>query len=213
MEDNHEDERGRTRLAEQARSLSEELLASSFDAILFAASFHYFSDPKALFGRCGELLVPAGMVLITDSWIYRDDGERAKARERSVAYYHQLGVPGMSPTGDGSRYFLYHHSHADTIDKPDPRDMGLVTAALVAGRTGDLSLLRDDLRPDPMMVAMPQGGLGEEQSHETRAAGADVTLPVSCQKLQTSTVGPAPEMVAPSAPSSPASAASCIERE
>ena len=28
MEDNHEDERGRERLAEQARSLSEELLAS-----------------------------------------------------------------------------------------------------------------------------------------------------------------------------------------
>ncbi len=42
----------------------------------------------------------------------------------------QLGVPGMSPTVDGSRYFWYHHSHADTIDKLDPRDMGLVTAAL-----------------------------------------------------------------------------------
>ncbi|HEX6643110.1 MAG TPA: M28 family metallopeptidase [Gemmatimonadales bacterium] len=42
----------------------------------------------------------------------------------------QLGVPGMSPSVDGSRYFWYHHSHADTIDKLDPRDMGLVTAAL-----------------------------------------------------------------------------------
>ena len=42
----------------------------------------------------------------------------------------QLGVPGMSPTVDGSRYFWYHHSDADTIDKLDPRDMGLVTAAL-----------------------------------------------------------------------------------
>jgi carboxypeptidase Q len=42
----------------------------------------------------------------------------------------QLGVPGMSPSVDGSRYFWYHHSHADTIDKLDPRDMGLVTAAM-----------------------------------------------------------------------------------
>lgn len=82
---------------------SEELSASSFDAILFAASFHYFSDPKALFDRCSELLVPTGEVLVIDSWIYRDDGERAKARERSVAYYHQLGVPGMA-----CRY--YHHT-------------------------------------------------------------------------------------------------------
>lgn len=42
----------------------------------------------------------------------------------------QLGVPGMNPEVDGSRYFWYHHSDADTIDKLDPRDMGLVTAAL-----------------------------------------------------------------------------------
>ena len=42
----------------------------------------------------------------------------------------QLGVPGMSPSTDGSRYFHYHHSHADTMDKLDPRDMGLVTAAM-----------------------------------------------------------------------------------
>lgn len=42
----------------------------------------------------------------------------------------QLGVPGMSPTVDGSRYFWYHHSDADTIDKLDPRDVGLVTAAM-----------------------------------------------------------------------------------
>src|SRR5690606_17059434 len=42
----------------------------------------------------------------------------------------ELGVPGMSPSVDGSRYFWYHHSHADTIDKLDPRDLGLVTAAM-----------------------------------------------------------------------------------
>ena len=34
--------------------------------------------------------------------------------------------------------------------------------------TGDLSLLRDELRPDPMLLAMPQGGLTEEQQATAR---------------------------------------------
>jgi len=36
----------------------------------------------------------------------------------------------MSPIVDGSRYFWYHHSAADTMDKLDPNDMARVTAAL-----------------------------------------------------------------------------------
>ena len=42
----------------------------------------------------------------------------------------ELGVPGMSPIVDGSRYFWYHHSSADTMDKLEPGDMARVTAAL-----------------------------------------------------------------------------------
>ena len=34
--------------------------------------------------------------------------------------------------------------------------------------TGDLSLLRDELRPDPMLFALPQGGLNEEQQATVR---------------------------------------------
>src|SRR4051812_14436295 len=34
--------------------------------------------------------------------------------------------------------------------------------------TGDLSLLREDLRPDPLMMAMPQGGLTDEQQAAAR---------------------------------------------
>ena len=38
--------------------------------------------------------------------------------------------------------------------------------------TGDLSLLRDELRPDPLLIGMPQGGLTDEQQAAARDARA-----------------------------------------
>ncbi len=40
------------------------------------------------------------------------------------------GVPGMSHVVDGSRYFWYHHTDADTPDKLDPREAALNVAAI-----------------------------------------------------------------------------------
>jgi carboxypeptidase Q len=40
------------------------------------------------------------------------------------------GVPGMGLNADGERYFWYHHSHGDTLDKLDPHEMNLCVAAL-----------------------------------------------------------------------------------
>jgi carboxypeptidase Q len=40
------------------------------------------------------------------------------------------GVPGMGLDVDGTRYFWYHHTDADTIDKLDPREIGLCVAAM-----------------------------------------------------------------------------------
>ncbi|MGH7500926.1 MAG: M28 family metallopeptidase [Longimicrobiales bacterium] len=42
----------------------------------------------------------------------------------------ELGVPGMSPIVDGSRYFWFHHSNADTVDKLDPRELAQVVAGM-----------------------------------------------------------------------------------
>ena len=47
-----------------------------------------------------------------------------------IAPIMALGVPGMGLTVDGTRYFWYHHTDADTVDKLDPRDMALCVAAV-----------------------------------------------------------------------------------
>ena len=41
-----------------------------------------------------------------------------------------LGVPGMSPDVDGSKYFWYHHTDADTMDKLDPHEVALCVATM-----------------------------------------------------------------------------------
>ena len=42
----------------------------------------------------------------------------------------QLGVPGMGLNVDGTRYFWYHHTDADTFDKIDARELSECVAAL-----------------------------------------------------------------------------------
>jgi 4-hydroxyacetophenone monooxygenase len=46
----------------------------------------------------------------------------------------------------------------------------------LAHLTGDLSLLRDDLRPDPLLVGEPQGGFTPEQQDTIRALALDVLV-------------------------------------
>ena len=41
----------------------------------------------------------------------------------------QLGVPALSPNVAGERYFWFHHSEGDTVDKLDARDMAQCVAA------------------------------------------------------------------------------------
>ncbi|MDO8501567.1 MAG: M28 family metallopeptidase [Gemmatimonadaceae bacterium] len=64
--------------------------------------------------------------------------------DADTAPLNALGVPAMSPTVDGTKYFWYHHSSADTMDKLSPREMAevvalmAVTAYVVADMPGTL---------------------------------------------------------------------------
>ncbi len=42
----------------------------------------------------------------------------------------ELGVPGMGLRVQGEKYFWYHHTEADTVDKLDPREMAECVAAM-----------------------------------------------------------------------------------
>jgi carboxypeptidase Q len=42
----------------------------------------------------------------------------------------ELGVPGMGLVVDPTRYFWYHHTDSDTVDKVDPHELNLSTAAM-----------------------------------------------------------------------------------
>ena len=46
----------------------------------------------------------------------------------------------------------------------------------IAYATGDFSLLRPELAPDPLMVGMPQGGLSDEQQAQARALALDALI-------------------------------------
>lgn len=47
-----------------------------------------------------------------------------------IAPLMQQGVPGLGLQVEGSRYFWYHHTHADTIDKLNPEELNRCAAAM-----------------------------------------------------------------------------------
>ena len=61
-----------------------------------------------------------------------------------IAPIMALGVPGMGLTVDGTRYFWYHHTDADTIEKLDAREMALCVAAMAV-----MAYVAADM-PDPL---------------------------------------------------------------
>jgi carboxypeptidase Q len=77
-----------------------------------------------------------------------DAGEvHAGGGETDIGPMMRAGVPGMGLDVDGTKYFWYHHTEADTLDKLDPHELALCVAALAGMAYGVADLPQ----------ALPQG--------------------------------------------------------
>jgi carboxypeptidase Q len=105
-----------------AAELDEHLLAIESDGGVFRPSGFGFNGSDSAFAivrQVGRLLARIGADTVTRGGGGTDIGP-IMAR----------GVPGMGLNTDGQRYFWYHHSDADTVDKLDPREMAQCVAAM-----------------------------------------------------------------------------------
>jgi carboxypeptidase Q len=104
--------------AEEAKHV----LAIESDGGVFAPRGFGFTGSDAAFAivrQVGPLLAGIGADAITRGGGGSDIGPIMRD-----------AVPGMGLNVDDTRYFWYHHTDADTIDKLDPREMGLCVAAM-----------------------------------------------------------------------------------
>jgi len=98
------------------------VLAMESDGGVFAPLGFGFTGSDAAFdivSRVGRLLEPIGAGSITRGGGGADIGPLM-----------ETGVPGMGLEVDGTRYFWYHHSDADTLDKLDPDEVARCVAAM-----------------------------------------------------------------------------------
>jgi carboxypeptidase Q len=102
--------------------LDDHILAMESDGGVFKPSGFGFTgsdEAFAIMQEIGSLLVPIESGVITRGGGGADIGP-----------IMQEGVPGMGLSVDGTRYFWYHHTDSDTIDKLDPREMALCVATM-----------------------------------------------------------------------------------
>ncbi len=71
--------------------------------------------------------------------------------EADIAPLMARGIAGMGLATDPSRYFWYHHTNGDTVDKLDPHDIALCVAAMAV-----MTYVVADM-PDRIPHGAPQG--------------------------------------------------------
>jgi len=102
--------------------LDKHILAIESDGGVFKPLGFGFTGPDAAFAKLteiGRLLDPIGAGKVSKGGGGADIGP-----------IMALGVPGMGLEVDGSRYFWFHHTDADTVDKLDPREVAQCVAAM-----------------------------------------------------------------------------------
>jgi len=107
---------------QHAGELANHVLAIESDGGVFRPRGFGFTGSDSAFSlvqRIGALLGPIGADTITRGGGGADIGP-----------IMQRGVPGMGLQVDGTRYFWFHHTEADTPDKLDPREMAQCVAAM-----------------------------------------------------------------------------------
>ncbi len=109
--------------AAPGRDREEHVLGIESDAGVFSPLGFGFSGSDEAFSivqEVGSMLTPIGAGTITRGGGGADIG--AMMRDR--------GMPGMGLNVEPERYFWYHHSSADTLDKLDPQEMARCVAAM-----------------------------------------------------------------------------------
>ena len=101
---------------------SKHVLAMESDGGVFSPQGFGFTGSEEAFqtvSAIGSLLEPIGSNSIT-----RGGGGA------DIAPLMAQGVPGMGLQVDGSKYFWYHHTNGDTLDKLDPDEVARVVATM-----------------------------------------------------------------------------------
>jgi carboxypeptidase Q len=98
------------------------VLAMESDAGVFRPSGFGFTGSDRAF----EIVTEVGRLLerIGSGTIGRGGGGA------DIGPLMRTGVPGMGLEVDGTRYFWYHHTDADTLDKLDPEEVALCVATM-----------------------------------------------------------------------------------
>jgi carboxypeptidase Q len=107
-----------------AAELKQHVLAMESDNGTFAPHGFRFSGSDAALARVqqvGALLQPIGAGKVT---------KETESPEADIAPLVERGVPGAGLDVERSRYFWFHHSEGDTLDKVDPAELARCVAAL-----------------------------------------------------------------------------------
>ncbi len=116
-------------LEQHAAEIPKHVAAIEADSGGFApVGFGVFADDKAQEARVAAAVAPLLPQLASVGAIELKPGHSAP----DVSRFHAFGVPAYGLFTHGERYFDYHHSHADTVDKVDPAELQRSATALAA---------------------------------------------------------------------------------
>jgi carboxypeptidase Q len=123
----NEENGGRGALAyrdSHAEQLDKHVLAMESDNGAFAPHGFRFSGPDSAFAaaqKIAALLEPIGAGKMT---------REQDSPEADIGPLVERGVPGIGLDVDRTKYFWFHHSEGDTLDKLDPAELGRCVAAM-----------------------------------------------------------------------------------